>query len=174
MSNNVQFVVWFGSREGSKVFEQRQDARDYAAEAAGAEQADIYRVELPPDMAPVNMTRAALAALEIGEGHFVEAISSKILLGDRREREERRQKYGGGRAIQREAARRVLAALALEQSREKGKKVVVPDPKGMRKGPKRDAAEASLNALIDRLLALPKHADRIEEAIAAILVETGL
>jgi len=173
MSNNVRFIVWFGSGEGAKVFERREDARTYAAaEAAGSEQAEIYRVELSPDMAPAKMTRAALAALRMGEGHFVEAISSR-LLADRREREQSFWRRFGP-DIRREAAQRVLAALACEQSRTKGKIVAVPSPKRMRKGPRRDAVEAELNALIERLLASPKYAHRVEQAIDTILFESGL
>jgi hypothetical protein len=112
--SNVRFIVWFRSGEGAKVFEHRENARAYAAKAAGAEQAHIYRVELSPDMNPAEMTRAALAALRMGEGHFVEAISSQWL--GREDNAFRRHQEGKARAARGGSQQSKAASAALARA----------------------------------------------------------
>lgn len=80
--NNRRFVVWMGEAEGQfgpKVFESRRDASKYAAlrVVEDADTADIYEVTLP-NIPAEAMPRAAIAALKMGQGRFVEARSSRI------------------------------------------------------------------------------------------------
>ncbi len=76
--SNSRFVVWMGAREGElgpKIFERGEDAIAYASQrvADDARTADIYEVVLP-DMPEERMNRAAIAALEMGEGHLIYAF----------------------------------------------------------------------------------------------------
>jgi hypothetical protein len=65
----VVFVLTRGEKPSLKVFSQRSDAALYAKAQvdAGSDTADVYEVE------GVSDARAAKAALEMGEGRFVEA-----------------------------------------------------------------------------------------------------
>jgi hypothetical protein len=155
--SNVRFVVWFGRPEETKVFERREDARSYAEESvAFGQQAEIRRVELSPDMDGAKMNRAAVAAMGMGESGFVEAISHPFVKEREIQEEQRRRK------IREQVALTVLEEIAAEQSRQQGKRIIVPDPKGMRRGPKRDEKDAKRKDLIERVLTSSKYADRIE------------
>ena len=135
--SNVRFVVWFGRPEDTKVFERRPDARSYAkASVAFGQQAEIRRVELSPDMDGAKMNRAAVAVMAMGESEFVEAISHPFV--KKREIQEKQRR----REIREKVAVTVLGEIAAEQSRQKGKRIIVPDPKGMRRGPKRNEMDA--------------------------------
>jgi hypothetical protein len=79
---SIRFVVWMGAKNGQlgpKVFESKQDASAYASQrvADDADNAEVYEIPLP-DMPIEKMTRAAIAALEMGEGIFVEARGSRV------------------------------------------------------------------------------------------------
>jgi hypothetical protein len=67
MAMYVVFSLWKGSSD-IKVFERRSDAAAYATDqiSEGADTADIYEVE-------AANARAAKAALEMGEGRFIES-----------------------------------------------------------------------------------------------------
>ncbi len=80
--SNSRFVVWMGAREGElgpKIFERGEDAIAYASQrvADDARTADIYEVVLP-DMPEERMNRAAIAALEMGEGHLIAAKNVSV------------------------------------------------------------------------------------------------
>ncbi len=64
----VVFVMARGERADSKVFSLRKDATAYAASRveAGYDTADVYEIS------DAANPRAALAALQMGEGRFVE------------------------------------------------------------------------------------------------------
>ena len=65
----VVFVMTAGEKPSLKVFSARSDATSYAKAhvEAGSDTADVYEVE------GVTDARAAKAALEMGNGRFVEA-----------------------------------------------------------------------------------------------------
>jgi len=80
--SNTRFVVWMQARQGQfgpKVFERRRDASYHATRrvADDAEMAEIYQISLP-NMPPEAMTRAAIAALEMGEGKLIKARGSRV------------------------------------------------------------------------------------------------
>jgi hypothetical protein len=71
--------------------------------------------------------------------------------------------------VKREAALRVLIDRVLElNSSQNEKRYKLPNPKGMRRGPKREAEEEALNKLLNMILTLPKFSDRLAAAIGAI------
>lgn len=155
--SNVRFLVWFERPEETKVFERREDARSYAeASVAFGQQAEIWRVEFSRDMDGARMNRAAVAAMGMGESEFVEAISHPFVKERERQEEQRRCE------IREQVALTVLEEIAAEQSRQQGKRIIVPDPKGMRRGRRRDAKDADRKDLIERVLTSPKYAGRIE------------
>jgi len=71
--------------------------------------------------------------------------------------------------IKREAALRVLVDSIAELNRSQSeKRYRLPNPKGMRRGPKREAEEEALNRLINLVLTAPRFTDRISLAIGVV------
>jgi hypothetical protein len=62
------------------VFESGEDAIAYASRrvADDADAADIYEVVLPTDVPEEGRNRAAIAALEMGEGHLIAAKNASV------------------------------------------------------------------------------------------------